>query len=385
MPRPIVIVDPSFGTRLRQLRREQGLSVRALGKLAGYVGAYIHEFETGRKRPSPENAARLDDALCSGGALSRLVTVPAATEPLTLDDAERLAYITEHPARVDQAAVDALGVVLADERRREDVMGAAPLVEPVTRQLAGIVELVRDARGAVRPAVVDQAAQWAQFAGWLNTALRRPATAEEWLNQALAWALEAGNVDMVSTVLSFKGHLAWTLGHVGPMVGLTQAARRHSGVYVGQLAYDALQEARGHAVAGEVADVETNVAESRDLAAQSAEYRGPVPPWHYYRVPAFFRLERGRVFRYLGAAAADGHNMRAVDELRTGLEALPADMRGAEWTASYLLDLAVAHAQDGDRAAALTITDGVERIARATGSKGLAGQVGGLRRRLLNR
>ncbi len=385
MARPIVVVDPSFPQRLRQLRQERGLSYRALGKLANYSGTYVYEFETGRKTPSPENAARLDEVLCTGGVLSRLVTTPASTEPLTLDDAERLAYVARHPARVDAAAVDALAVVLAGERHREDVIGSAPLIEPVTRQLAALTELVREARGAVRPAVVDEATQWAQYAGWLNTAVHRPTVAEAWLDRALAWAMEAGNVDMVSTVLSFKGHLAWTLGEVGPMVGLTQAARRYPGVYVGQLAYDALQEARGHAVAGDVAAVETNLATALDLAAQSAEYTGPVPPWHYYRVPAFFLLERGRVFRYLGAVDGDdGHNARAVDELRAGLDALPADMRGAEWAASYLLDLAVAHAQEGDRAAALAVLDEVAAVAAATGSGELRGQVQRLRHRLLN-
>jgi hypothetical protein len=158
-----------------------------LGKLAGYVGQYVHEFETGRKRPSPENATRLDEALCTGGILSRLVSVPATTQPLTLDDADRLAYVARHPGRVDRAAVDALGVMLAGKRHREDAIGSAPLLEPVTEQLAVIGELVREAHGAVRPTVVDGAAQWAQFAGWLNTALRRPtwpgrsATSVRWL------------------------------------------------------------------------------------------------------------------------------------------------------------------------------------------------------------
>ena len=379
MPRQIIIVDPSFPARLRELREERGLSYRRLGALAAYSHTVIWEIETGRKQPTPELAGRLDDVLCTGGVLSRLLTVPALTGGLNSDDDARMAYMAEHPDRVDEAALRILSAMLADQRVREDAIGSTPLIKPVTGQLNRITGLVRGTTGPLRRQLIDVAAQWAQFAGWLNISVRRPAVAETWLDRAIVWAIEAGNNDLVSTALSFRGHLAWTLGEVGPMTGLTEAAEQIPDVYPGESAYDALQAARGHAVAGDRAEVETRIARSRDLEAVAADFPDPVPPWHYYRDRAFFCLERGRVFRYLAAQGIDGYSRRAVDELRAGLAALPP---GGAHAGRYLCDLAVSHAAGGDLRAAREVLDDVARTAVATGDAQLALAVKQLRRQI---
>jgi transcriptional regulator with XRE-family HTH domain len=377
MPRPVVIVDPSFRGQLHRLREERGWSYRDLGRAANYSHTLLWEVETGRKRPTRAMAARLDDVLCSGGVLSRLLTVPTLTGSLTFDDDARLAYLARHPGRVDHEAVRILSVMLADQRVREDTIGSTPLIAPVTDTVGQLTEVVRETSGPKRRQIVDLAAQWAQFAGWLNISVGRPAVAESWLDRAVVWAIEANNSDMASTALSFKGHLAWTLGDVGPMVSLTGAAQQFTGVYPGEMAYDALQAARGHAVAGDRAEVESQVARSRDLEALAQESRGDIPPWHYYRGSAFFALERGRVLRHLAVQGVDGCARRAVDELTAGLAALPP---GPAHAARYLCDLAVAHALDGDLQQARAVLDDVDRIATATESTQLTAAVRRLRR-----
>jgi hypothetical protein len=302
--------------------------------------------------------------------------VPSLVGPLTPDDDARLTYLAQHPRRVDTASVGILATMLAEQRRVEDALGSTPLIGPVTDELGRIVEVVREAHGPVRPQVVDVAAQWAQFAGWLNTSAGRPGVAEAWFDRAVVWATEAGNSDLTSTVLSFKGHLAWTYGDVGPMVGLTEAARRITGVYPGERAYDALQAARGHAVAGDRLAAEDDVARSRDLEASAREYQQPIPPWHYYRDASFFHLERGRVWRHLGDV--DGYPRRAIDELAAGL----ASLGQVSYTASYRLDLAAAHVADGNLVAARVVVGDVDRIAAATGSTRLATAVRRMRSRI---
>jgi hypothetical protein len=193
---------------------------------------------------------------------------------------------------------------------------------------------VREARGDLRPHAVRLGAQWAQFVGWLNTATARFPNADRWFDRALQWATEAGDHEMIATALSFKGHLAWLTGHVGPTIGLSQAVQRQPGVYAGQLAYDALQEARGHAVMGNGDMVDRKVDEANELALLAVEQLPEAPPWHYYRHEAFWLLEEGRVYRYLGRAG------RAADLLTTGLDALPAEQQGAEWADDYRRDLA---------------------------------------------
>ncbi|GIH19748.1 helix-turn-helix domain-containing protein [Rugosimonospora africana] len=376
MAREIVVVDPSFRARLRELREERQLSYRALGALAAYSQTHLWEVETGRRAPTREFARRLDDVLATGGVLARLLTVPGS---LTLDDDARLAYVAQHPRRVDDATIRLLVGMLADQRVREDSIGSTPLIEPVTEQMNQLITLVREAAGHRRRLIVDLAAQWAQFAGWLNISAGRPAVAETWLDRAIVWAVESDNQDLTSTALSFRGHLAWTLGEVGPMVGLTEAAQTITAVYPGEQAYDALQAARGYAVAGEPTAVDELVARSRDLEAVTMEYGGEIPPWHYYRDAAFFALERGRVYRYLGAQGIDGYSRRAVGELIAGLAALPP---GPAHAARYLCDLAVAHAVDGDPSAARDVLDEVDRTAAATGDVQLAQTAGRVRQQI---
>lgn len=376
MARPIVVVDPSFPTRLRELRTERGLSYRALGALAIYSHTLLWEIETGRKQPTRELADRLDEVLCTGGVLARLLTVPGLAGPLTIDDDARLVYLARHPRRIDDAAIEILATMLADQRRTEDAIGSTALIAPVTEQLAQITDLVREAGGPRRRRVVDTPAQWAQFAGWLNTSVGRPAVAESWFDRAAVWAIEANNPDLTATVLSFKGHLAWTLGAVGPMIGLTETARQMAGVYPGEMAYDALQAARGHAVAGDRAEVESAVARSRELEALAEEYDGTIPPWHYYRDAPFFAMERGRVYRYL--ADTDGYQ-RAINELSAGLTTLPP---GTAHAGRYLIDLAAVYVLAGDARAATDVLDDVDQIASATGATQLAEDSGRMRQRI---
>ncbi|MEU4565861.1 helix-turn-helix transcriptional regulator [Micromonospora sp. NPDC023956] len=69
-------VDPRFGVRLRALRAERGLSLRALGQLAHRGKSHLHDLETGAKAPTPETARHLDEVLRAGGTLARLVGQP---------------------------------------------------------------------------------------------------------------------------------------------------------------------------------------------------------------------------------------------------------------------------------------------------------------------
>ena len=331
MDRPVV--DPRFPATLRRLRTERGLSLRDLAAKVHRSKSHLHEIETGCKPPHPDMARDLDAALDANGQLAGLVH--EANGILTPDDVDRLMYVAGQPRRVDTAAVDALAVVLAHQRRLEDVLGAAPMFGPVLAQLGAVEALVTDARGPVRPALVDVAAQWAQYVGWLHIAMRRYGDAGTWLRRSLEWAAEVGDDDMTATVLSYRGHVAWLLGHPGPTIGLSQAARRYPGIYPGQLAYDVLQEARGHAVLGDANEVDRLVGESDELTERAVAELPGAPPWHYYRSPAFWDLERGRAL-----ARLPGRQGRAAELLAAGLDALPVEQRAADWVAAYRRDLA---------------------------------------------
>lgn len=74
MPRQNVVVDPAFPRRLRELREQAGLSLRALATQALSSKSHLADFESGRKAPSVEAVERIDQALSAGGKLARMVS-----------------------------------------------------------------------------------------------------------------------------------------------------------------------------------------------------------------------------------------------------------------------------------------------------------------------
>ncbi|MFF7774437.1 Scr1 family TA system antitoxin-like transcriptional regulator [Streptomyces tanashiensis] len=72
-------LDPSaspldyYGSELRRLREEAGLSQSQLGEILYCTGSLIGQIETARKVPTREFSERLDAALMTGGFFTRLV------------------------------------------------------------------------------------------------------------------------------------------------------------------------------------------------------------------------------------------------------------------------------------------------------------------------
>jgi transcriptional regulator with XRE-family HTH domain len=335
VPRP---VDPRFPAAVRRRREQRGLSLRELARLAHVDPGHLSRIEAGKRPPTGELAAALDGALQAGGQLAALAAV---NEVLTEHDAGRLAYVARHPRRIDPTTVDSLAAVLAHQRRLEDAIGAAAMRGPVLAQLATVEDLVTEARGPVRAPLVDVAAQWAQFAGWLHAASGQGKRARGWYGRALEWATEVDDPDMIATALNLRGHLAWLAGQPGPVIGLSAAAGRLP-ARPGVRALAAQQQARGHALVGEAADVDRMLDLAAELAAAAAERPGEEPPWIYFYNGGYLAMQRGLAYRLLG------RRDRAIEELRAGLASMPAEVRRSEWVTRYVLELARAHEEAGD-------------------------------------
>ena len=336
-----VTVGPTIRGAREKRGWSQGRLAAALADAAGYAtltGHDVSRWERGKRTPRfwlPHLARVLNLDLAALERDAYGDPPPEQVEHASLVvDSDRLGYVARHPHRVDRRTLDALGTVLASTRRLEDAIGAAPVLQPVRGHLAYVEALAGEARGEIRRDVVDQAGQWAQYIGWLCLAGEQYRDANQWFSRSLEWAIEAEDDDLAATVWSFKGHLAWTMGQVGPTVGLTQVARRYRGIYVGQTAYDALQEARGHAATGDFYQVERLVDESYDLADRALVELPGAPPWHYYRSPAFWGLERGRALHLV-----PGRAVQAVELLTDGLAALQPEQAGADWVKAYRRDL----------------------------------------------
>ena len=302
---------------------------------------------------------------------------------LNLDDEERIIRAVRRPMRVDSSVIVPLRKILAAQRETEDIIGSAPLIKPVTGQLATLEDLVTESRGPTRPEIIDVSAQWAEYSGWLHTSIGHWQQARGWFDRASEWAIEAGNATLAATSLSFKGHLAFLRGQIGPMIGLTEAALRDHSSWVGQRAYDAHQLARGLALVGDSEEAVRNVEEGTALALLADERSDEKPPWIYYYTPPFYALERGLVYRFLGRDNAT-YNDEAIASLTAALSDI-GEAGSSEWAAEYIYHLAVAYMQAGATGKASETALEVLRIARATESQRLMERLGGIYARLAKR
>jgi transcriptional regulator with XRE-family HTH domain len=335
-----------FAEALRALMAERGVSGNSLARRAFCDKALISRLANGRQRPSTNMARLLDDALEAGGKLTALMETPLLTTEIGPEGRDRLAWAVKHPQRIDGVAVESLSAVLAAQRRAEDSLGSGEVLRPVLAQVKAIGDLVTESRGPIRPALVHVAGQWAQFAGWLHTNTGRPAQGDASLSKALLWAVEAGEPDLISEVLSFQGHAAWVAGQPGPAAGLSRAARRDPGVFPGQLAISAAQEAKALAMMGDGGGTDRLLDAADEQATAAAERPEDSPPWLYYHSPGFFALQRGLAYSYL--AGQPLYRARAIAALEAGHAELPEGEQQSEWAAEYLCYLADLHALGGD-------------------------------------
>jgi transcriptional regulator with XRE-family HTH domain len=301
-----------IGDQIKAARLAAGLSLRAVAAIAHVNPGYLSQIENGKRIPSEDLVSRLARAL----DILDLFPVP----------------VPSTGGALNREAVAALAASLAAQRRLEDAIGAAPLVAPTTTQLHLVTGMVANARGSLRSEILDVASQWAQFAAWLYIAVGDYGGATRCLDRATDWALERGDLNMISTTLNLRGYIAWKRGKPGAMLSLSQAAGRDRRVTPGLLAMATQQQARAHAILGD-ADATDRLF---NQAISHAERIQPdaEPPWIYFYSPAYLQLQRGRAYRLLGRRA------EAAELLRAGLAALPPEMSRADWAATYRKDLA---------------------------------------------
>jgi hypothetical protein len=268
-----------------------------------------------------------DNLIIPTSANDILVATTRVFEP------DQLAQLRERPRDVNQDALRSLAHVLHESRRLEDRIGAAPLLEPMRGHLTLVEGLVVDSRGPLRQKVVDLGSQYAQFAAWVHAAVGNATVARQYYDRATEWALEADDPNMVSTALSMKGHLAYRLRQLAPMLGLSQAAQRDKRLTPGIRALAAQQEARALALSGEIDPCERKLNEAMELAIRASEHPEDEPPWVYFYSPEYFTMQRGRAYLYLGL------HEKAADLLEAGLASMPQELHNAEWAQPYRADL----------------------------------------------
>lgn len=364
---------PTFGAELRRQRLARGMSLRDFAKLVHHSKTVVWEWETNRKQPSTADVAGLDAVLNAQGvviAAARRFT-PRDPEP----EADRLGYVAAAPCKIDRAAVDALRGVLANMRRLEDSLGSAPIVAATAGPTRLVQTLTEEARGAVRRDVIGMAGQWAQFAGWLRASTGQWESAREWYARSLEHATEVGDANLVSTALSMRGNLAWLAGRPGPVVGLSAAAACQA-ASPGIQAIALQQEARGHALMGDIEMVDRRLDRATELMMMATAAPDREPPWIYFYSPGYLTMQRGLAYQLLG------RHEDAIAQLTSGLEQTASGLRHSEFVTKYVLHLAQAHHDAGNDDEATRLLEEARGVAVAMESGRLPADVQRLVRQL---
>ncbi|MGH3921356.1 MAG: hypothetical protein ACRDTT_00475 [Pseudonocardiaceae bacterium] len=252
---------------------------------------------------------------------------------LNPDETARLVHIRNNPRQVDRVALKSLATVLHEWRRLEDKIGAAPLLPSARAQLILFEHLVVEARGPLRLRVLLLGSQYAQFTAWLHSSDQQLDKAHTYYDRATEWSLEANDPNMVASVLSMKGTMAWHLNQLGPMLGLSEAAGRHTRASPGVRTLAIQQGARADALLGNGDSCDRKLDTATVLADRAAACPEREPPWVYFFSPDFLVMQRGLAYRYLG------RYQQAEELLSAGLDALPPEIRKAEWVLKYERDL----------------------------------------------
>ncbi len=332
-----------FGTELRKFRTRAGLSVRGLAGLLHYDPGALSRLENGRRKPPADLVRKLDGVLGADGVLEAVydsvITETAEADRSTQLGLRESAALAER-RYIDRALARDMAELLSETRRLEDRVGSE-LVLPVSLRQARISsKLATEARGAVRTEVVDSAAGWQQFLGWLHANLGHHRAAVHHYRAALELATESGNRDMISTALSMRGHVAWMAGEIDCMVGLSRAAQRDARVLSPTvLALAVQQEGRGLAIAGDLDAMEAKLDQAADLIARGDPKR---PDAQYFYSDALIEMQRGLAYRL---ARQWG---KALESLEAGLSSFDPEMLTSEWATWYVAESACALAGVGE-------------------------------------
>lgn len=343
------IADPRFATRLRELRRERGLSLRELAAAAYLAKSTISELENATTAPSLDTAQALDRALRAEGELSGMVTAPTSAN--LWEAAEVLAKV--QASDVSPATVEATHAAVYEMCCTYGWQDARQLRSEGLRWLREVERLLR------RPVGLRAHQELLTVAGWLALLIGcveydlglRPA-AEATRVAALQLADEGGNNEIAAWAWEMSAWFALTSGRYRETVAAAEAGQAIAGGEhtVGVQLFG--QQAKALARLGDARGVHAALERGRRLLDR---FPRPARPDHHFVVDPdkwdFYAMD---AYRFVGQD--DLARQHAIEVLRLGTApggAEKAPMRMAE--ARLTLSTVAARAGDLEHAVAVAL------------------------------
>ena len=317
MARREIVVDPSFGPLLRELRTTRGMAYRDFGTISR---SYVHELETGRKRPTPEIAAALDRALDAGGRLAALVHLGDPHRALDVagdDEIEAIELARRVSASdVGSETLDRMEWAVDELATHYSVTPPAELLGRVRRYLAYSTKLldsgVRKTLAENRRLVVCNA--WlCLLAATVHIDLKQPAAAAARLATAASLARHAGHAEIEAWTLETRAWEVLTDGDYPQAVEISRAAQRLAPKGSSVAIQSTAQEGRAWARLGRAK--ETHAAINRVNRLVSPLPRPDRAEHHYVYDPSKAVAYTATTLAWLGDPAAEVYAREVIARL----------------------------------------------------------------------
>jgi transcriptional regulator with XRE-family HTH domain len=337
------IVDPRFSQRLRDLRQLRGVSLRELQRRVYLSKSYLHDLETGTKKPTVEAARFLDEALTAGGELTEMVTPAAA--PTTIERMWETSELLQRVRASDTslATVEALHLTVfelcCDYRWRD----AGELRGEALRWLREVVRLRQSAGLAEHRELLTVAGWLGLLVGCVEYDMGMRSVADASRAAALSLGQEAGHAEIAAWAWEMRAWFALTQGRFGDAIAAARAGQALAGDSHTVTVQLIGQEAKALARTGDIRAVRETLDRGRDLLDT---FPRPDRPDHHFVVDPdkwdFYAMD---AYRLAGDDERAEHHARQVLHLGTapdGTERAPMRMAEARLT------LGVAAARAGE-------------------------------------
>jgi transcriptional regulator with XRE-family HTH domain len=392
--------DRGFGAQLRRRRTAAGLSLADLAGLVHYSKSYLSRIETGAKPPGVDLARRCDAMLEAEGSLAALVREDeepgtgagpqsaaddgalwaddesqvwimelsqggasrftpvgrraAAPGPAGLPGDQSLLGLTVSPAAPLSRAlaartvpVDPFVVMFGQLRRLGQEASPAIVLPTVIAQAHALQGIAASARGGRQASLLLLAARYAEYAGWLAQESGDPRAALWWTDRAVEMAAAADDREMGANALIRRAVVALYRDDAMQTIELARLAQADRSISPRIRGLAALQEAQGHALAGDRSSCERTLEQGSVLLDAAARDDAAVLALGPMSTPDFAAVIRGWCYHDLGRPEA------AADILDPELERLPEAARRSYARFGARLALCKAAAGDVDSACEL--------------------------------
>jgi transcriptional regulator with XRE-family HTH domain/tetratricopeptide (TPR) repeat protein len=308
----------SFGTELRRLRLQAGLTLVELAARTHYSKGYLSKVEHGIKSPSIAFARRCDAILEADGRLIRRVVdgsqrrqVASSPELIgelarnAVDDARTTtpksptgdsgvssAESADEVHPTVESSLSAFRRLLENLRDLGQTLGPSAVMPMLLPQVAALEELSRRVDQSSIAEVLLLAARFAEYTGWMSQELGDDNGALSWTDRAVALAREAGDADLLAYAYVRRANIAlYQHDSYGTVVNARRAQAMDCSARVQGLA--AQREAQGHALAGDYQAFRRCLDRSVELLASHEDERDDRPQLGPARIRDSVALSEG--------------------------------------------------------------------------------------------